>query len=378
VKKSALKGLSDKELLNRIQKLRRREHLLTLDILLHLNEVDRRNLHLKLGYSSLFDYCTQHLKYSASGASRRIRTARCIRRHPGVYRLLEKSQVNLSTISLVAPILTEANKGDLLRSICNKSQREVEAIASRYRPPLSLRDRVRPVSVRVPENNGSSNGAAVQPAKESVPAPPQNRTQVSAYDRSGRDVMLTKSPPNRFPNGSGARTEQKLLVQFLASEAFMKKYEEARALLSQRLSNTSFQNVFEVLIMEFLERHGPKARKAQREKRQDARRLRPEKAPRRAPTRSKSPANDSTGSRHIPAAVRDKVFVRDGGRCTYVGNTGKRCRSTQALQIDHIKPFARGGANTASNLRLVCAKHNRLIAEGLFGVEHMKRFRQNE
>jgi 5-methylcytosine-specific restriction endonuclease McrA len=37
------------------------------------------------------------------------------------------------------------------------------------------------------------------------------------------------------------------------------------------------------------------------------------------------------------------------------------------LQIDHVKPAARGGANTIDNLRLLCAYHNRLEAERLMG-----------
>jgi 5-methylcytosine-specific restriction endonuclease McrA len=380
VRKSALKGLSDKALLAQIQKLRRREHLSTLDILLHLNEVDRRNLHLKLGYSSLFDYCTQHLKYSASAATRRVQTARCIRRDPEVYGLLEKSQVNLSTVSLIAPILTEANKDELLQSICGKTQRQVEAIASQYRPPLALRDRVRPVRVRVPNrptDNANGAGEGHQPDLEATLSPQQNRTRVSAYNRSGQNIMLTKlgtPSETRSSKGGGNRIEQKLLIQFLASEAFMKKYDDVRALLSQRLSDTSFENVFEALINEFLQRHAPQERR----KRREVRHPRPENARRRVAAQRGSSNCDSEGSRHIPAAVRDEVFVRDGGRCTYVGNNSRRCGSTQALQIDHIKPFARGGATAVSNLRLVCAKHNRLVAEKTFGAEVMSHFRPRE
>jgi hypothetical protein len=37
-------------------------------------------------------------------------------------------------------------------------------------------------------------------------------------------------------------------------------------------------------------------------------------------------------------------------------------------------PFARGGPATASNLRLLCAKHNRLAAEEVFGEAIAKRF----
>ena len=100
---TTLKSLSDKELLAEILKLRRREHRTTLEILVHLNEIERRRLHLKLGCSSLFEYCTRHLKYSASAACRRIQTARCVRMHPEVYGLLEQEKLNLTTVALVIP-----------------------------------------------------------------------------------------------------------------------------------------------------------------------------------------------------------------------------------------------------------------------------------
>ena len=201
--------------------------------------------------------------------------------------------------------------------------------------------------------------------------------------------MLTGSTTmrNGSQNEHNVRTEQKLLIQFLANKEFMKKYEEARALLSQRLSDTSFENVFEALIEGFLERHSPARRKARRDTKKTTNRPTPRK-PRKAaapneakperPTVASRHANSKPRSRHIPAAVRDEVFARDKERCTYIGKTGKRCGSTQALQIDHIKPFTRGGQNTASNLRLLCAKHNRLAAQEVFGEDFMKRFRSRE
>ena len=83
-------------------------------------------------------------------------------------------------------------------------------------------------------------------------------------------------------------------------------------------------------------------------------------------------------SRRIPAAVRDAVFTRDNGRCTFKGPTGERCDSTHSLQIDHIVPFARGGTNAASNLRLLCGKHNLLEAERAYGATAIKRFHTRE
>ena len=151
-------------------------------------------------------------------------------------------------------------------------------------------------------------------------------------------------------------------------------------MLSQRLPDTSFENVFEALINEFLECHSPIRRKTRRDRKRTA----PRKPCNTAALKESSPAGISRGanpeprSRHIPAAVRDNVFVRDKGRCTYVSSNGKHCGSTQALQIDHIKPFTRGGSNSVSNLRLLCAKHNRLAAQEVFGADAVKRFRPRE
>jgi 5-methylcytosine-specific restriction endonuclease McrA len=80
------------------------------------------------------------------------------------------------------------------------------------------------------------------------------------------------------------------------------------------------------------------------------------------------------GRAHIPVAVRDTVFERDGGCCTYIGTHGARCESTHDLEIDHTVPIACGGADAIDNLRLLCASHNRLEAEPAYGAEWMQRF----
>ena len=370
MKTPAPKSLSDKELLIQIEKIRRREHLSTIDILLHLNEVERRQLHLKLGYSSLYDYCVKHLRYSSSGASRRVAVARCIRRHPEVLDLLRSQKLNVTGVSLVASVLWEENKHELLRRIQGKSQREIDAIAARYRPPIALRDRVRPVKVVVAEPTAAAHGVS------GAARPASREGGEGNFAHNGQSRTLTDCPANG--NGSGharhPRTEQKLLIQFLANEAFMEKYEEVRALLSQRLADTSFESVFEALLNEFLERHSPARRKARRDHKETHR---PARRTSHRSTESRG-AKPRPRSRYVPAAVRDKVFARDKGRCAYVGKTGKRCGSTQALQIDHVQPFTRGGSNAASNLRLLCAKHNRLAAEEILGGAFTARFRPRE
>ena len=63
--------------------------------------------------------------------------------------------------------------------------------------------------------------------------------------------------------------------------------------------------------------------------------------------------------RHIPAAVRRHVWLRDGGRCCYRDPlSGRRCTSSHLLQIDHLLPVAEGGGPEPSNLELSCFAHH--------------------
>ena len=65
--------------------------------------------------------------------------------------------------------------------------------------------------------------------------------------------------------------------------------------------------------------------------------------------------------RHIPAAVRRHILLRDGGRCCYRDPlTGRRCTSAHLLQIDHLVPVAEGGGPEPSNLALRCFAHHRM------------------
>ena len=81
-----------------------------------------------------------------------------------------------------------------------------------------------------------------------------------------------------------------------------------------------------------------------------------------------------------PTAVRDEVYMRDRGQCTYVSADGTRCTATRYLEVDHVRPFALGGSSTdADNNRLLCKNHNQFRARQTFGElrfeEHLHRWR---
>ncbi len=373
-----LSGLSDRELLARVKSLVQKERAATLEILVHLNEVERRRLHLSLGYPSLFEYCTRHLGYSSSAAGRRIHAARCVRNFPEVYGLLEKNEVTLITISLVASIITPENKDDLLGKIRKKSQRYVETVVAGYRPPVTFRDRARPVCVAVPEPRNAEQGNSgllcpITPSAGSEISPivagGSAAGQTGSTWETGALLSSRQDTPLSPRKNQAIRLERRLLFQFLASDAFMKKFEEARSLLSNKLGKPSYEAVLETALDEFLAHHSPERKKRRRERR------RQEGKTQRTPTK---PLVKTERSRRIPAAIRDEVFARDNGRCTYKGATGARCGSTHHLHIDHIVPFGRGGTNVVSNLRLLCSKHNQVEAERVYGASAIERFHPRE
>lgn len=88
------------------------------------------------------------------------------------------------------------------------------------------------------------------------------------------------------------------------------------------------------------------------------------------PTRSAQPKDQGRPDRRrISQAVRDLVFQRDHGHCSFLGKGGRRCGSTHQLQVDHIRPWAMGGSSELANLRLLCARHNRHLAKQSFGAD---------
>ena len=80
--------------------------------------------------------------------------------------------------------------------------------------------------------------------------------------------------------------------------------------------------------------------------------------------------------RHIPMHVKNAVWNRDGGRCTYVAENGHRCESRRFLEFDREIPFARGGQAMVVNIRLRCRAHNQFEAGRTFGAAFMNARRE--
>jgi hypothetical protein len=64
--------------------LAKKEREITLNLLHHLREVERRSLFIELGYSSFLEFCVSELKYSVESAKRRISAMRLLKELPEI------------------------------------------------------------------------------------------------------------------------------------------------------------------------------------------------------------------------------------------------------------------------------------------------------
>ncbi len=72
-------------------------------------------------------------------------------------------------------------------------------------------------------------------------------------------------------------------------------------------------------------------------------------------------------TRYVPMAVAREVKASSDHRCSYTGASGNRCNQTAHLEIDHIRPWAKGGSSwDARNLRLLCKAHNQMLGKEAF------------
>src|SRR5690554_6686662 len=111
----SLQNLKDEELLKYSQNLAASERRIYSEVIDALEEIERRKLYLARGYSSLFSFCTEYLKYSASAAQRRIESMRLLKTLPKgskeeVKKKIETGNLNLTHLSQVSKLIRSSPK----------------------------------------------------------------------------------------------------------------------------------------------------------------------------------------------------------------------------------------------------------------------------
>jgi hypothetical protein len=67
------------------------------------------------------------------------------------------------------------------------------------------------------------------------------------------------------------------------------------------------------------------------------------------------------------AAVKRAVWVRDLGRCAFIGTSGHRCNERRFLEFHHVDPRALGGEASVDLIELRCRRHNDYEGRLYFG-----------
>jgi hypothetical protein len=134
---AALAALSDDELIERVNDLAASERRASAALVHSLVELDSRRLYLREGCSSLFTYCTHVLHLSEGSAYNRIEAARAARRYPEVLAALERGDVTLTAVRLLAPHFTPENHTDLLTAARHRSKQQILELIASLNPRLA-------------------------------------------------------------------------------------------------------------------------------------------------------------------------------------------------------------------------------------------------
>ena len=318
--------LSDRELLQRVSDFAGRERAATADLVAHLAELDRRQLHRGEGYGSLFAYCTGALRFSEQAAYARIVSARAIRRLPVLLDRLSDGSLSLSTLCLLAPHLTAENHEAVLAKAMGRSKRQVEELVALIAPMADVEPSVRKLPAPVPPTR----------ATEPVHAPQQQSVAASLPPPAAHRPLVAPLAPERYR------------VQFTVGTETHEKLRRAQDLLRREIPDGDPGTIFDRALTLLLEDVA---------RRKLAQTLNPRP----------SHGTEATRSRHVPAHVRRAVWLRDGGRCAFVAKNGRRCDERAYLEFHHVEPYGVGGETTTANLSLRCRSHNAYEAEVLFG-----------
>ena len=149
-------------------------------------------------------------------------------------------------------------------------------------------------------------------------------------------------------------------VQFTASAELHDNSSGSLALMRSEVPDGDIAAIIERAVAEKLERL---------EARRFAKTATPGKA---TPSKAVSHGDSSRPSRHIPAAVRRAVRARDGDRCRFVDEQGRRCSERHRLEFHHRRPYGMGGDHSLENISLLCPAHNRYLAELDYGHAAIK------
>jgi hypothetical protein len=347
-------SLSESDLLLETKRAAGVERGATAALLALLAEVDSRESHVRLGFSSLFAYCTSVLRLSEPAAYSRITAARKARQFPEILSLIGEGALSLTTVGLLAPHLTEEAGHSLLEAARFKSKRDVERLVAALHPQPDIASSVRALPVRreVSSHRPADRPEAGEPHSMVLPCDPATGAGLSAHTPATEmAAAVNSSAAARRPTVIAPLAPRRYLIRMTVGEETHEKLQRARDLLRHVIPDGDPATIVDRALTVLLQ---------QTERAKIGVAARPRPVPRGSGDRASEPR------RHVPAHVRRAVWTRDHGQCAFVGTAG-RCAETGRLEFHHVVPFALGGLTTEANLQLRCRVHNAFEASEIFG-----------
>ena len=121
--------MTDEQIETQLRDLLRAELKTTTEILRLINLAESRDLALKRGFGSTFDWLTKGLGYSSSAAWRRLQSARLLRAVPNAAEKLESGDINLTTLSKAQQAMRTAEKLSGQKMTDERKAAAIEAIS---------------------------------------------------------------------------------------------------------------------------------------------------------------------------------------------------------------------------------------------------------
>ena len=363
---SALAQLSESELLEHFETLIARDRRNTAQLLVAIAEIDERKLWARHACQSMFVFCVERFHMSEQVTAKRIWAARTARRFPVVLEMVERGELHLSAIHLLARHLTVQNCDDVLRRARHKSSREIERLVAALAPRPDVASSVRALPRTVVDTTPAGGAASASGGAAAASGGAATRSESAPTVASAAAI---RSCPVQSRGGSAvsgpvarpitALSPRRYKIEITVDEGTHDKLRSLQDLLGRsqvgRDPAAIISRAIDVLLVDTL-------------KRKAATSDRPRPA---APAFDSSPENPEPRIRSIPAALRRAVWQRDCGRCRYVDGRGRRCNATRDVEFHHKSPFAMGGCHDADNVELRCAAHNQYQADLDFGRDFM-------
>ena len=309
MKTYSLVHLGDQDL-RRLATLVARDCGTTAELLAHIAEVDARQLYRPAAYPSMFAYCVGELGLSEDAAAKRIQVARVAREFPVLFAAIEDGRLHLSAVVLLAPHLRGENVDELVTAASHTSKAEVERMLVERCPKPDVPTRLEPVGTVI-LGQGAGGALALSVGVASDPGSPAASGLGSAEHAPGH-VGMTIPEPGSAPPAQSRLTPLapgRFALQTTISQATHDKIRYAQALLSQPVPDWEIAELLDQAMDAFIERL---------EKRKFAATSRARAGAGRADRRK------SVNPRHVPAHVKRAVWERDGGRCTFESESGRR------------------------------------------------------